>query len=323
MQNRYLAAIDVGTNSFHIIIVKVLENGSFKIIDREREVIRLGAAGIRPLGKSKNSLSHISNDEIFKAIKILFGFKKIAYFYGAEIRAVATSAVREAKNRKEFIDKIFNETGIKIEVIDGRDEAKLIYIGASKAMSLQNKKALCIDIGGGSTEFVLADKGKIIFAESVKVGTVRLSKKFFHNFVLTEQSVNECTAFVEEQILSNMKIKSKEKFELAVGSSGTIQSIAAMVNYWKKGKDVKSLNNFSFSAGELKEIASEIMKRKTSAERLLIKGIEQKRADIIPAGIIILTKIFEIFNLKEITVSEYALREGIILDSISSSSYNL
>lgn len=310
MQNKYFAAIDVGTNSFHVIIVKILENGSFKIIDKEREVIRLGSLNGR-------ALSLIAEEEIEHAIKILSGFKKIANFYLAEIKAIATSAVREAKNKDAFIKRVLNETGIKIDVIEGNEEAKLINLGISKALSLKNKKSLCLDIGGGSTEFILADKEKIIYAESVKIGAVRLSKKFFDNFILTDQLVADCSGFVEQQILSNSKIILNESFEIAAGSSGTIQSIAGMINFKKKGKQVKSLNKFSFTRNELQLVAEEILSHKTKAERIQIKGIEEKRADIIPAGIIILTKIFELFNIKEIVVSDYALREGIVINFIA------
>lgn len=310
MHNKYFAAIDVGTNSFHVIIVKILENGKFKIIDKEREVIRLGSLNGR-------TLSLIAEEEIEHAIKILAGFKKIANFYFAEIKAIATSAVREAKNKDTFIKRILDETGIKIDVIEGNEEAKLINLGVSKALSLKNKKSLCLDIGGGSTEFILADKEKIIYAESVKIGAVRLSKKFFDNFILSDQLIADCSGFVEQQILSNAKIILNESFEIAAGSSGTIQSIAGMINFKKKGKQVKSLNKFSFSRNELQLVAEEILSHKTKAERLQIKGIEEKRADIIPSGIIILSKIFELFNIKEIVVSDYALREGIVINYIA------
>ena len=313
MRNKYFAAIDVGTNSFHIIIVKILENGSFKIIDKEKEVIRLGSLN----GKA---LSIISEEEISRAVKILSGFKKIANFYNAEIKAIATSAVREANNKVEFIKRIFDETGISIEVIEGSDEAKLIYLGISKALSLEKKKSLCIDIGGGSTEFILAEEGKIIFAESVKIGAVRLSKKFFDDFILTDQSVGDCAAFVERQILSNSKIITDGRFEIAAGSSGTVQSIAGMIKFNGKGSRGKSLNSFSFTQKELHIVAKEILNSRTTAERLLIKGIEEKRADIIPAGIIILSKIFDLFRINELVVSDYALREGIVLNFISKNS---
>ena len=135
-KGKYFAAIDIGTNSFHLIIVKEDDNGSFKIVDREREVMRLGS-------NSDKDFRFISPDEIEKAIDILTGFKKLSNKYKAKIRAVATSAVREAKNKNEFISEVFNETGIVVETIDGKHEAKLIFLGAKKsAESFQEKSSL-------------------------------------------------------------------------------------------------------------------------------------------------------------------------------------
>ena len=151
--NKCIAAVDMGTNSFHLIIVQVRKNGSFKIIDREREVIRLGS-------HKGTDLSIISEGEIEKSIDVLSEFDKIAKFYGAELRAIATSAVREAGNKDEFITRVYDATGIAVEAIEGVKEAELIYLGVQKALDVKNKRVFCVDIGGGSTEFLVGDKGK-------------------------------------------------------------------------------------------------------------------------------------------------------------------
>ncbi|MCU0413767.1 MAG: hypothetical protein MUE91_05085, partial [Ignavibacteriaceae bacterium] len=146
--NKCIAAVDMGTNSFHLIIVQVKSDGSFKVIDREREVIRLGSH------KGKE-FTWISEGEMEKAIDVLKDFGKIAQFYKAELRAIATSAIREAKNKSEFIDRMFEETGINVEAVDGKTEAELIYLGVQHALDVDDKRILCVDIGGGSTEFLL------------------------------------------------------------------------------------------------------------------------------------------------------------------------
>ncbi len=304
-----LAAVDMGTNSFHLIIVKLKKDGSFKIIDREKEVIRLGSH------EGKN-LSLISPDETANAIKILSRFKKLAQYYDAKMRAVATSAVRESHNQDEFINAVFKSTGIEVEVIKGHHEAELIYRGAKKALSIENKKVLCIDIGGGSTEFVFGNNGKPVFAESVKIGAVRLSKRFFPDFLITDEAVKECEKYIEDHLSSKHNLQIDEKYDFAVGSSGTIQSVASMINSLKTNKPIGKLNGFSFSKKELSLIVNLVMSKKTTDERLMIKGMEPKRADIIPAGLLILKKAFELFKLTKITVSEFALREGIILEML-------
>lgn len=308
--NKCVAAIDMGTNSFHLIIVQVKSDGSFKIIDREREVIRLGSH------KGKE-FSWISEGEMEKAIDVLRDFAKIAQFYKAEVRAIATSAVREAKNREEFMDRVFEETEITVEAVDGRTEAELIYLGVQHALDVQDKRILCVDIGGGSTEFLLGENAISEFAESIKVGAVRLSKLFFPDYNLSPSAIENCRRYVKDKFNTNSNLNPNHKFEMAVGTSGTIVAAASIISFRKTGKFKKSLNGFTFTAEEVFELTSDILKCKSPVDRLFIEGMEIKRADIIPAGLIILTEVFQTFKLKEMTVSENALREGIIIDTIS------
>lgn len=303
-----IAAIDMGTNSFHLVIVEIKKDGTFDFIDREREVIRLGSQ------KGKD-LSFISDEETERAVKILKNFVKLAKHYNAKVRAISTSAVREAKNQKEFIDTIFEKTGVAVEVIDGRTEAKLIFLGVKNTLPLENKKVLCVDIGGGSTEFIYAVNGKIIFAESVKIGAVRLSKLFFTDYIITDESVKQCSDYVEKQILLNKNIVTDVDIDFGVGSSGTVDTIYNLTQI-KKGKELKeNLNGYNFSKKEFENHFTAIINSKTPAERILIPGMEAKRADIIPAGMIILKKIFELFKIQNMVISDYALREGIVLDT--------
>ena len=304
-----IAAVDMGTNSFHLIIVQVRKGGSFKIIDREKDVIRLG------FHKGKN-FNIISEGEIEKAIDILNDFNKIAKFYGAELRAIATSAVREAKNKDEFITKVYQETGILVEAIEGTKEAELIYLGVLKALSVKNKRVLCVDIGGGSTEFLLGDSGQIIFAESIKIGAVRLSKKFFPHYNISPESIRDCEQYISDMILSKSNLHSHHQFDCVAGTSGTINAVASIINFRRNNKFAKSLNGFTFEASELFELIEDVLNCKTPVDRLSIQGMEVKRADIIPAGMLILRKAFEIFDIKNMTISENALREGIIIETI-------
>ena len=310
--NKCIAAVDMGTNSFHLIIVQVNSDGSFKIIDREREVIRLGSH------KGKE-FSFISEGEMEKAVDVLKDFAKIAQFYKADIRAIATSAVREARNKEEFINRVFEETGITVEAIGGRIEAELIYLGVQHALDVQDNKILCVDIGGGSTEFLLGENGISEFAESVKIGAVRLSKLFFPDYNLSPSGIENCRRYIKDKLKINSNLHSNHSFDMAVGTSGTIVAAASIISFRRSGKFKKSLNGFAFTAKEIFELTSDVLKCKSPVDRLFIEGMEIKRADIIPAGLIILTEVFQTFQLKEMTVSENALREGIIIDTISKS----
>ena len=167
------AAIDVGTNSFHLIVVKIKSNGNFDVIDQTKEVVRLGEG-------SGGDIKHIPDDAILRGLTAMKTFKSIADLHNAEIRAVATSAVREAKNGKDFVETVAKEVGINIEIINGFEEARLIYLGVLKAVPAYSSRVLAFDIGGGSTEFVVGLKGEIKYSMSLKLGAVRLTQKYFY-----------------------------------------------------------------------------------------------------------------------------------------------
>ena len=309
MSYSYLSAIDMGTNSFRLIVARVNEDGTFKIIDKKKELIRLAS-------HEGKGLSIITDDEIKVAIKALKNFKRVADFYNAPVKAIATSAVREAKNKHEFIAKVKEKTGIDVEVIDGHHEAKLIFLGVQYAISLKNKRAVCFDIGGGSTEFICAENNRHIYAESIKIGAVRLTKRFFPEFIIDEDSIHKCDKYVEEHIKINKNIKTNGKYDIAVGSSGTILATASLIYFIKNHKEKKTIHGMKISRENLNDAAELVFSKKTMEERLKIKGLEKKRADIMPAGLIILRKIFQLYNLKCMTVSENALRTGIIIEML-------
>jgi exopolyphosphatase / guanosine-5'-triphosphate,3'-diphosphate pyrophosphatase len=306
-----LAAIDVGSNSFHLIVVQVKNDGNFEIIDSEREVIRLAEG-------SSGNIKHIKPVAIERALATLRNFKAIADSYNAKVRAVATSAVREAYNRNEFIEEVFNKTGIEIEVINGYEEARLIYLGAMKAVPIYNKKALIIDVGGGSTEFLVGYKGKSNFAISLKLGAVRLTEKFFPDYELSNSRIKECRKWVEIEFFQVANTISKLGFSSCVGTSGTVTAAGMLIDSMRKGNSNNSFvpNNFEFTKKELDKVTEDILDKKHFEKRKKIFGLDAKRADILPAGMIILSTIFDLLHLDKMVISGYALREGIIIDSL-------
>jgi len=305
----FIAAVDMGTNSFHLIVAKIKNDfSSFKIVDKEKKQIRLASH----MGED---LSFISNEELESSIEILNGFKKISSLYNAGLNARATSAVREADNRAEYVRQIYKSTGIYVQTIEGHEEAALIFKGVRHGLKLNDEKLLNVDIGGGSTEYTLGNKSVFEFAESIKIGAVRLSKRFFNEFYIIDDNVKACLKYIEEQIKSS-SIKTDCSFDIASGSSGTIQAAARMIIAQLKKPQPKDLNNFIFSYDELKNIAQLILSKKSVEDRLLLEGLEKRRADIMPAGILILLKTFELLHIKNMKVSSYALREGIILDEL-------
>lgn len=310
MQEKNLAAIDLGTNSFHLIIVKVHSDGSFESLGKEKESVRLG------LGSGSSDV--ITPDAIERGLKCLKRFKALAEIQNAEIRAVATSALREAKNRNVFLERAKNELGLNIEVVSGFEEARLIYFGILQGLPVFDKKILMIDIGGGSTEILVGKEGQIEFAQSLKIGAIRLTDKFFNGDPNEEKDIEQCKLHVEGMISPYKREIEKLNPEVIIGSSGTIQALASMI-LSEKGEEFeeqRSLNNFSFSSDELKKVRNILNQANTLKKRTKIPGLDAKRADIIVAGSIILEQIFKTFSLKSLSISEYALREGIIYDSI-------
>lgn len=298
MFNRPIAAIDMGTNSFHMIIAKK-ENNHVEVLDREKIVVRLGEGG--------SDYDFITKDAEKRAINALKSFKEIAKKYNAIIQAVATSAVREAKNQREFIKKIYKETGIKIKVIPGQEEGRLIYLGILQIVPIFDKHALVIDIGGGSTEIVLGYKAVPLFIRSIKLGAVRLTERFFPGGILNLEKIKEAQNYIRNFILDTFEEFKNENlnYEVVVGSSGTIKTVVELIHQGQKNE---------FNKNELKDIIEKIVKYETPEKRQKKLELDEKRADIIPAGVLILKEIFDVFKIEKMIYSPYALREGVLFE---------
>jgi exopolyphosphatase/guanosine-5'-triphosphate,3'-diphosphate pyrophosphatase len=311
LKNDVLAAMDLGTNSFHLVVAKILGKERFKILTRDKEVVRLGS--------SSKDMKYLTPDAIDRAISAIRRFKKVSDSFNARIRAVATSATREAVNKEELISRVRKETGIEIEVISGYEEARLIYLGTLQALPIFNKKILMIDIGGGSTEILIGEKGNIINGNSVKVGAVRLTSNFFPDGKIREKAIEEARIYIKGAINPIVRAIKNEKIDLVVGSSGTISNIGLMIYAGDKPSidDEFNLNNYTYNKEALDKIIKKILKAETIEDRKKIPGLDEKRADIIVAGALILEQIFNEFELPSITISNFALREGIILDTIN------
>ena len=311
IKNDILAAIDLGTNSFHLVVAKVLDRDHFKILTRDKEVVRLGTGA--------KDMKQLEPEAMDRAIKTLKRFKKISDSFNAKIRAIATSATREASNKDEFIEKVKKVTGIEIEVVSGYEEARLIYLGVLQALPVYDKRILLFDIGGGSTEFLIGEKGNIIFGNSIKIGAVRLTNSFFPDLKVREKQVEEARIYIKGAINPIVRAIKNEKVDLVVGTSGTVSSIGMMV-YNENKKDVPddfNLNNFTYDRDSIIRSVKRILKAETFEERKNIPGLDERRADIIVAGALIMEQIVNELELPAVTVSGYALREGILMDTIN------
>jgi exopolyphosphatase/guanosine-5'-triphosphate,3'-diphosphate pyrophosphatase len=317
VSEKNLAAIDIGTNSFHLVIAKVNEKGLVKVITREKEVVRLG--------KSSTDMKYISEEAMSRALATLKRFKLICDSCDAQIRAVATSATREALNKYEFIERTYEKTGIEIEVVSGFEEARLIYLGILQALSVFDKRILLIDVGGGSSEFLIGEKGNVIFANSIKIGAVRLNEKYFKNGKFKKSDIDDARLFAKSMINPVLREVKDFKYDVVVGTSGTITNLGTMIFAEENKSDPSefNFNNYSFTSESLTKIIKKIFKAENVSQLKNIEGLDEDRTDIITSGAIILEQIFFELNIKEITLSNFALREGIIFDTLNKENYSV
>lgn len=300
------AAIDIGTNSFHLVVARVGPDG-FEIVTREKEPVRLG--------HGSGDMRHLEADAIERGIETLRRFRRVADVYRAPVTAVATSAVREAANRDEFLRRARDEAGIEVQVIAGVEEARLIHLGVLSAVPVYDRLHLVFDIGGGSTEFVVAKAAQVHVARSVKLGAIRLSDRFFPDGVVRGRAVDSCRDYVRSYLKPLAREIEPWGFEVAVASSGTAISLATMVEHQRGRGDVRSVNNARFTRAELDTLVARLIGARTPEQRLAaVAGLEPKRADIIVGGALLLEQILDTLGIGELTISEYALREGVLLD---------
>lgn len=309
MSTSNLAAIDLGTNSFHLVVVRTDERGKFEIVSDEKESVRLGSGG--------GDLGNIADDAFERGIATLTRFARIARNHDAEIRAVATSALREARNRDDFIRRAREEIGLEIEVIQGTEEARLIYLGVLQALPVFNKRVLVVDIGGGSTEFVIGTAGHPDYAVSRKLGAIRLKDRFFSKEPLKAHLVEECRHFVRVQLSGVFEDLRSSSFETAVGCSGTIETLAKMATQSEEsGDDGDEFRDLRLSRSGLDRAVERILSIPTHRKRAKLPGLDDKRADIIVGGALLLQEIFAGLDIDDMAISPYALREGVIFDSV-------
>lgn len=303
-----IAAIDVGTNSFHLVVADVDDEGHFEVLTREREPVRLGSGG--------EDMKVLEPEAIERGISVLDRMQRIAVHAGAQsITAVATSAVREADNRNEFTERARHEAGVDIEVVSGVEEARLIHLGVLAAVPLLDKRHLLIDIGGGSTEFIIGDGAEPLLLRSLKLGSIRLTDRFFPEGRTRKRSVRECRNYIRS-FLGHLPAEiAALGFEIAVGSSGTITALARMCAIRRGDRDRRT-GRLSFSAEELRSLTEDLVAAKAPEDRLAIEGLEERRADIIVGGALLLAEVFELLGIKRMEVSDYALREGILFEQM-------
>ena len=309
--DRFLAAIDVGTNSIHMVVVKIQPSiPAFTIIAKEKSTVRLG--------DRDPETGLLTLEAMARAIAALRRCQEIATRMNAEaIVAVATSAVREAPNGRTFLAQIETELGLTINLISGQEEARRIYLGVLSGMELQNQPHVMIDIGGGSTELILGDGQEPRSLSSTKVGAVRLSAELVKTDPISNSDFAYLQSYVKgmveraiEEIRASLKPGEKPRM---IGTSGTIETLAMIHAREKLGIVPTPLNGYQFSLKDLREIVNRLRKL-NYAERSAVPGMSDRRSEIIVAGAVILQETMTLLGIENITICERSLREGVVVD---------
>jgi exopolyphosphatase/guanosine-5'-triphosphate,3'-diphosphate pyrophosphatase len=304
-----LAAIDIGTNSLHMIVVQVRPDFSFEVIDREKEMVRLGAGGLD--GRA------LTTEAMHTARQVLAKFRRLAESHRVdEIVAVATSAVREAENGGEFLKAIANETGIRARVISGTEEARLIHLAAAYGVSRPGEVTVVVDIGGGSIEITRGAGPAVDAARSFKLGVIRLTERFVKTDPIEPRDERKLERHIEEELEEHLTEIVTHGFDRVVGTSGTILSLGAVAAAEEDGAAAAPLRNRRVPAKQVRRVRRTL----TSLEiekRVRVPGLDPRRADIAVAGAVLLDTILRRLGATEITLCDLSLREGLVLDYIA------
>ncbi|HET9370979.1 MAG TPA: Ppx/GppA phosphatase family protein [Vicinamibacterales bacterium] len=299
-----LAAIDIGTNSIHMIICKVAPDGSFEVIDREKDMIRLGAGSLGGRILPESSLA--------RAMQTLAKFKRLADSHGVEeIIATATSAVREAENGADFIAAARRDVGLRVRVISGTEEARLIHLAAGYAIGIRRQRAVVIDIGGGSTEITLGTAARMELGQSFKLGSIRLTEGFAKHDPLSKADERAIEEHVTRETKAHLKEIRKRGFDWVIGTSGTMLALGAVAA--EIGKGPLDVRRQVVRARDFAKLRKRLVDM-TQAERLKMPGLDPKRADLAPACSVLIDTVLTLLGGPDVRLCDFALREGLVLD---------
>jgi exopolyphosphatase/guanosine-5'-triphosphate,3'-diphosphate pyrophosphatase len=298
-----VCVIDLGTNSFHAVIVDAYPNGTFRVVDRMKEMVRLGQRGLLT--------SVLPDDAMERGMKALHRIHLLASGWNVqEYLAFATSAIREAKNGGAFIERVREEIGIRIRAISGSQEARLIYEGVQRAVDMP-VPTLIVDIGGGSVEFIVSTKEGVPFATSLKLGAARMTEQFVRSDPMSNEEQTALRAHYQAELKPVIAAARSHDVEMIVASSGTAKSLAR-VCVDKYGDPSRTVFQQDIEAAPFRETMTRILAAGKTA-RARMSGIGEKRVDQIGAGAILMDTLLEELPVDRLRISSHALREGMVV----------
>ncbi|MBS0171120.1 MAG: Ppx/GppA family phosphatase [Nitrospira sp.] len=303
-----LAVLDIGTNSIHMVLAEVQPDYSYKILDRFKDMTRLGDGVF--------TSRRLSDQAMMRGLEVIRALVTLARNKGYEqIQAVATSAVREARNGGEFLDHVAQQTGLVVRVITGAEEARLIFLGVQNSVALPERPTLVIDIGGGSVEVIVGNRDQVFQARSLKLGAIRLKDLYLTKTPPSKGMLSELEQAVTAQLKAGLGPYKTKRVEQIIATSGMAGNLAEVIHLQRTGRPLPQLNLAQVSA---KEIAA-VEKRLAGASlktRLAMPGLDPKRVDTLLPATIVFRILLELLQKTELTICDKAIREGLIYDFI-------
>ena len=301
-----VAGIDIGTLTCRLLVAAISPEaeGPVHPVRSERKILRLGE-GVDRLGRLKP-------EAMSRVIETIREWKTIIESHGVErYTAVATSAVREAGNREEFLDRVRRETGVEVEVIDGEEEARRTFLGIRSGLPRDVREILGLDIGGGSTEFIASRQGQPLKMTSIDMGVVRLTERVLQGDPPRAGEIHKAEILIRD-LTRRARREIGDVTELTlVGTAGTITSLAAIAQELHTYDPVR-IQNYVLELPVIQRIERDVF-GKTQSDRVGMPGLEAGREGVIAAGVLILRCVMEELNAARCVVSEYGLREGVLV----------
>jgi exopolyphosphatase/guanosine-5'-triphosphate,3'-diphosphate pyrophosphatase len=294
-----VAAVDLGSNSFHMVVARVVD-GRPRVVDRLREGVVLAEG----LDEDKR-LTLQAQRRALQALR-RFGQRLHALPRGS-VRAVGTNALRQARNARAFLQRARRELGHPIEVVSGREEARLIYSGVAHSLPTQSGRRLVVDVGGGSTECILGERFEPLLADSLYMGCVTWSLRFFPRGEITGRAMERAVHAAQREVQTLERSYQQQGWERCIGSSGTILAVAAILR--EQGWDERG----AITRRGLRKLRRAVVQARNT-RRLALPGLSPERAEVLPGGLAILCGVFEELDIRSMTTSASSLREGLLHD---------
>jgi exopolyphosphatase / guanosine-5'-triphosphate,3'-diphosphate pyrophosphatase len=304
MRDQRLAGIDIGTLTCRLLIADLPANGPLKELHSERRILRLGEG----VDQSKR----LKPEAMDRVARCLQEWRRVIDGYEVQARtAVATSAVRDAKNRQQFVDRVKSETGLEVEILTGEEEAKRTMLGILSGLPQGVTDVLALDIGGGSTEFILAQQGQLPVVCSIDIGVVRLSERLLHHDPPTREEIEQARVWIRRETTEALAAMPRSSGFTFVGTAGTITSLAAMAQQLPVYEPTR-IHNYRLGLETIADLEQQLLSR-SKAARVGMSGLEKNREEVIASGAIILRTVMDTLGERECLVSDLGLREGVLI----------